>query len=94
MRPRNVTYIAINLSVLLLSTTNYGENLYDAATGGLVFPVISIDESTSYFGRFARVSENPLIWAATDIKVTTAQSRTAAVYDAETVLLWVPEVNV
>ncbi len=94
MLPRNVTYIAINLCFALLSTTIYGENLYDAATGELVFPVISIDESTSYFGRFARVSENPLIWAATDIEVTTSQSRTAAVYDAETASLWVPEVNV
>jgi len=91
---RNVTYIAINLCFLLLSTTIYGENLYDAASGELVLPVIFVDENTSYSGSFARVSENPLIWANTNIEVVTTQSRTAAVYDAETVSLWVPEVNV
>lgn len=94
MLPRKVIYIAINLCLLLLSAPTHSENLYDSVTGELILPVIFIDENTSYFGRFARVSEDPLIWAATTIEAVSMQSRTAAVYNPETASLWVPEINV
>lgn len=81
-------------SWLLLSSTAHAENLYNAVTGDLVFPVITVDENTSYSGSFTLVSEEPLIWAANVIEPISAESRTAAVYDPATATLWVPEINV
>ena len=69
-------------------------NVYDAASGGLMVPVISLDENSSYSAIFSLVTEEPLVWGADDFTPISVESRTAAIYDAENSSLWIPEISV
>ena len=88
--------IAVALSVLAACTmpvSVFGENLYDPQSGELVLPVIDVD-GEYYFGRFALVSQDPLIWAGQHFEPVAGESRTQATYNPNESTLWVPEVNV
>lgn len=69
-------------------------NIYDAATGSLMVPVIAIEGGTSYSSVFTLVSEEPLVWGSDTFNEVVADARTAASYNAESGTLLVPEVKV
>lgn len=89
----SLTLIFLGAQIALLPCANAG-NVYDAATGSLMVSVISVDETTAYSSVFSLVSSEPLVWGANDFTLVTVESRTAAIYDADSASLWVPEINV
>lgn len=86
-----VCSLILVLAALTVTNTEAG-NLYNGDSGILQIPVLVAGNKT-YSATFARIGTNPLRWGSTSIKLVSADSRAAAVYDAATERVWVPEVN-
>lgn len=81
------------LSLFVLHAATAG-NLYDAASGKLVIPIIRLTDGSAVTGEFERVTMDPAVWGANMFPVAEISARTEGVYDAATGTIWVPEINV
>lgn len=93
MKPTLTWIMGVAFQLVFTTSANAG-NIYDSASGSLSVPVIKVDDSNSYSAVFTRVSQEPLVWGANEFTPIAKAPRTAAVYDAATASLSVPEINV